>query len=200
MKRIFVDCGTHLFQGFCDFVQKYKIDETWECYSFEANPNTFRMSQEKYLSLLLNEKLNIKHYNQAISNKTDKIKVNCSKDSLGDVSQASNTLINPPDYDKQWKNSFEYSDQEVYVDAIDFSKFLTEISTSSDFVLVKMDIEGSEFDVIESLIETGSYKLIDEFYCEFHERFFEPQTEYEDKKEYFKKIFLENNIEIKEWF
>ena len=200
MKKIFVDCGTHLFQGFCDFSQRYNIDDAWECHSFEANPNTFRMSQEKYLSLLMNEKLNVSHYNKAISNKEGKIKVNCSKDSLGYVSQGSNTLTNPPKYDKQWKNSFEYSNQEFYVDAIDFSKFLKEISTPSDFVLVKMDIEGSEFDVIESLIETEAYKLIDEFYCEFHERFFEPQKDYEEKKEYFKKFFLENNIQIKEWF
>jgi FkbM family methyltransferase len=200
MKKIFIDCGTHLFQGFCDFVEKYNIDKTWECYSFEANPNTFEMSQENYITLINDWNLNLKHYNKAVSHKDTKIKVNCSKDSLGYVSQGSNTLTNPPNYDKQWKNSFEYSSEEVYVDAIDFSKFLKEVCSPNDFVLVKMDIEGSEFDVIESLIQTETYKLIDKFYCEFHERFFEPQKDYEEKKEYFKKFFLENNIEIKEWF
>ena len=28
-KKIFIDCGTHLFQGLCEFVHKYGIDETW---------------------------------------------------------------------------------------------------------------------------------------------------------------------------
>lgn len=199
MKKIFLDCGTHLFQGFCDFAKRYNIDETWECYCFEANPNTFDMSQQKYKILTEEQNFNIKHYNKAISNNDGRIKVNCSKDSLGYVSQASNILQNPPSYDKQWKNSFEYSLDEVYVETIDFSKFLNSIATSEDFVLIKMDIEGSEFDVIQSLIDTNSYKLINEFYCEFHDRFFEPQQEYIQRKEKFKQDFLNNNIEIKEW-
>jgi len=200
MKKVFVDCGTHLFQGFCDFVKKYNIDETWECYSFEANPNKFKMSQDNYKTLTDDWKLNIEHYNKAISDKERLIKVNCSKDSLGYVSQGSNTLENPPIYDKQWKNSFEYDSEEVYVQSIDFSKFLNNICSIEDFVLIKMDIEGSEFDVIQSLIDTGAYKLINDFYCEFHERFFEPQQEYVEKKENFKKFFIKNNLEIKEWF
>jgi FkbM family methyltransferase len=200
MKKIFVDCGTHLFQGFCNFAEKYNIDDSWECYSFEANPNTFQMSHDNYITLIGDKNLNLSHYNKAISNKDGKIKVNCSKDSLGYVSQGSNTLVNPPTYDKQWKNSFDYINEDIYVESIDFSKFLKSICQPDDFVLVKMDIEGSEFDVIDSLIETGAYKLIDEFYCEFHERFFEPQKEYEEKKEYFKKFFVENNIKIEEWF
>lgn len=199
MKKIFVDCGTHLFQGFCDFVKRYNIDETWECYSFEANPITFEMSQDKYKILIGEQNFNLKHYNKAVSSKDGKVKVNCSKDSLGYVSQASNILQNPPSYDKQWKNSFEYISHEVYVDCINFSNFLNSIATNEDFVLIKMDIEGSEFEVIQSLIDTKTYKIINDFYCEFHERFFEPQEEYEEKKQKFKDYFFESNIEIKEW-
>lgn len=199
MKKIFIDCGTHLFQGFCDFAEKYNVDETWECFSFEANPNTFEMSQENYKTLTENWKLNLKHFNKAVSNKECKIKVNCSKDSLGYVSQGSNILDNPPIYDKQWKSDFYYSENEYYVDSVDFSKFLFDVASTDDFVLVKMDIEGAEFDVIESIIETGAYKLINDFYCEFHERFFEPEKEYFNKKEYFKEFLSTNGVKVKEW-
>lgn len=200
MKKIFIDCGTHLFQGFCNFVEKYNIDETWECYSFEANPNTFSMSQENYKTLTENWKLNLKHYNKAVYNKETQIKVNCSLDSLGYVSQGSNILSQPPLFDNQWKSSFEYKNEDVFVDSVDFSKFLVDVANQEDFVLVKMDIEGSEFDVIESLIETNSYTLIDDFYCEFHERFFENEEEYVNKKKYFKEIFIEKGVDIQEWF
>lgn len=199
MKKIFVDCGTHLFQGFCDFVEKYRIDETWECFSFEANPNTFEISQENYKTLTENWKLNIKHFNKAVSNRGGKIKVNCSKDYMGYVSQGSNILDNPPTYDKQWKNNFYYSQHEYFVDSIDFSKFLFDIATVDDFLVIKMDIEGSEFDVIESMIETNSYKLVSDFYCEFHERFFDPEDEYFNKKQYFIKFLSDNGVKIEEW-
>ena len=58
MKKIFIDCGTHLFQGFEQFVSKYNIDKSWECHSFEANPITFEKSKLKYD--LLSKKFNPK--------------------------------------------------------------------------------------------------------------------------------------------
>jgi len=199
MKKVFIDCGTHLFQGFCLFVEKYNIDETWMCYSFEANPLTFEMSKDNYNTLTRSWGLNIKHYNKAVYNKSTKIKVNCSLDSLGYVSQASNILKSPPCYDNIWKNSFEYKDGEVNVETINFSKFLKDNVSIDDFVVVKMDIEGAEFVVIDSLIESGSYKLIDKFYCEFHERFFDNEKEYQSKKIKFKEFFAKINTPIEEW-
>jgi hypothetical protein len=62
-----------------------------------------------------------------------------------------------------------------------------------------MDIEGSEFNVIDSLIESGNFKLIDEIYIEFHERFFEDTDFYLKKKEYYKTIFKENGVTLNEW-
>ena len=80
--------------------------------------------------------------------------------------------MDPPDYDHTYHCGFTYQDEDVLVETIDFSKFLSENATSDDFVVVKMDIEGAEFDVLPSLIENGTYKLINDFYCEFHETFF----------------------------
>ena len=199
MRRLFIDCGTHLFQGFCNFVEKYNIDSSWKCYSFESNPLTFEMSQENYKTLTENWNLDIDHYNKAIYDTETKIKVNCSLDSLGYVSQASNVLENPPVFDTQWKNSFEYMTEEVSVETINFSQFLFDNVSKEDFVLIKMDIEGSEFKVIDSLIETGAYKLINELHCEFHERFFDNPEEYKMKKENYKQLFSQNQIIIEEW-
>ena len=39
--KIFIDCGTHLFQGFEQFIQKHNIDSEWKCFCFEANPFTY---------------------------------------------------------------------------------------------------------------------------------------------------------------
>lgn len=204
MKKIFIDCGTHLFQGLCEFVQKYNIDESWECYSFEANPITFKLSQDNYKTLTESWNLNIKHYNKAIYTKNTKLKVNCSKDEWGEnafdyISAGSNVLLDAPDFDSISKAPFNYKEEDIEVDAIDFCEFLKSICKKEDFVVVKMDIEGSEFYVLTEIIEQNLFHLIDDMSVEFHERFFEPKAKYKKLKEEYIKVFLDNNIKIEEW-
>lgn len=202
--KIFIDCGTHMFQGFKQFAEQYNIDSEWKCFCFEANPFTYERSQETYKELIENG-YNITHFNKAVYNKDGTINVNCSKDdggpyADGHLSQGSNILLDPPDYDHVYKGGFTYQEEEVIVDTVNFSKFLKDNVTQDDFVLVKMDIEGAEFDVLPLLIEDESYKLIDDFYCEFHERFFEPKSKYKKLKEEYKQVFEDRGVSIQEWF
>lgn len=202
--KIFIDCGTHLFQGFKQFADKYNIDNEWKCFCFEANPFTYERSQDVYKELI-ESGYKIQHFNKAVYNTEGTINVNCSKDdggpySDGHFSQGSNVLIDPPDYDKTYNCGFTYQEEEVTIDTVDFSKFLSNTVTVDDFVVVKMDIEGAEFEVIPSLIEDGSYNLINEFYCEFHERFFEPKSKYKKLKEQYKEVMKKSGILVEEWF
>lgn len=202
--KIFIDCGTHLFQGFKQFSEKYNIDSEWKCYCFEANPFTYKRSKETY-DQLVKDGYNITHFNNAVYNSSGSIKVNCSKDdggpyADGHFSQGSNILSDPPEYDSTYHCGFTYQEEEVLVDTIDFSKFLSENVTSDDFVVVKMDIEGAEFEVLPSLIQNETYKLIDDFYCEFHERFFEPKSRYKKLKEEYKEVLKKSGILVEEWF
>lgn len=205
MKKIFVDCGTHLFQGFNEFQKKYNINSSWYCYCFEANPITFEKSKDEYKKLI-DIGYEISHYNKAVYNKNTKVKINCSlecgqsgTDPSLYTNQGSNILECPPSYDKDYGGIFEYTTNEIFVEAIDFSEFISKICNKDDFVLVKMDIEGSEFDVISSLIENNSYKLINDFYCEWHERFFENREKYLNLKNKYKYIFKEQKINLFDW-
>jgi FkbM family methyltransferase len=202
--KIFIDCGTHLFQGFQQFAEKYGIDGEWKCFCFEANPFTYNRSQDKYKELL-ESGYNITHFNKAVYATEGSIKVNCSRDdggpyADGHFSQGSNILSDPPDYDVTYHCGFTYQEEEVTVDTVDFSKFLSDTVTADDFVVVKMDIEGAEFEVLPSMIEDESYKLINDFYCEFHERFFEPKSKYKQLKEQYKEVMKESGILVEEWF
>merc|ERR1712194_81991 len=49
-----------------------------------------------------------------------------------------------------------------------FSLFLQMHVRENDFVVVKMDIEGSEYNILPSLISSGSLGLIDELFLEAH--------------------------------
>jgi FkbM family methyltransferase len=202
--KIFIDCGTHLFQGFKQFAEKYNIDSEWKCFCFEANPFTYQRSQDVY-EQLIESGYNIEHFNKAVYNQEGTINVNCSKDdggpyADGHFSQGSNILSDPPDYDHTYHCGFTYQEEEVAVETVNFSKFLRENVTADDFVLVKMDIEGAEFEVLPSMIEDESYKLINDFYCEFHERFFEPKSKYKNLKEQYKEVLKKSGILVEEWF
>lgn len=196
-KKIFIDCGTHMFQGFYEFVNKFKIDNSWECYSFEANPITFEKSKPILNSIIKNG-FNISHKNIAISNQDGYIKINCevSEDGTG---QGSNILYNPPSLDKQWGHNLNYIDNEILVESIDFVKFIKEKCSENDYVLIKMDIEGSEFMVLDSIIQSDVIKIIGDIYVEFHERFFEEQDVYKHKKEKYMQEFLKNGVILNEW-
>src|SRR6202035_2855296 len=74
----------------------------------------------------------------------------------------------------------EFTDERQYeVAAIDFSRWLkemvarhTEAGDSKPFVVVKMDVEGAEYAVLEELVDNGTITLVSELMLEFHtERF-----------------------------
>ncbi|CAH1445996.1 unnamed protein product [Lactuca virosa] len=54
------------------------------------------------------------------------------------------------------------------IQGFDFAEWLKNTVTEKDFVVMKMDIEGTEFDLIPRLIETGAICLIDEVFLECH--------------------------------
>ncbi|KAI4331593.1 hypothetical protein MLD38_029769 [Melastoma candidum] len=54
------------------------------------------------------------------------------------------------------------------VPGFDFAEWLKSTATENDFVVMKMDVEGTEFDLIPRLFETGAICLIDELFLECH--------------------------------
>jgi len=60
--------------------------------------------------------------------------------------------------------------KQIHVDVpcIDFSRWVRERFTPDDYVVLKLDIEGSEYEVLEKMINEGSIKLISKLYIEWH--------------------------------
>jgi len=202
-KKKFFDCGTHMFQGFKEIAKKYSIDKSWQCHCFEANPLTYEQSLPKY-SELLNQGYNIEYFNNAVSDSNSEVNVNCVKAEYYDetesgsfTSQASNILSNRPEHcnDRQ----LIYDSSQNLVKSIDFSEHIKKYTSPEDFVVVKIDIEGSEFSVLDKLILDGTIKNIDEIYVEFHSRFFDDIQLYNDKIKEYERVFLQNNIKFTQW-
>lgn len=56
----------------------------------------------------------------------------------------------------------------VEVQTMDFSKFILENFNTSDQIVLKIDIEGTEYELLEKMIRNESIKLISKLFCEWH--------------------------------
>ena len=65
------------------------------------------------------------------------------------------------------KNNVDSSDP-VKVECIDFSKWVIDNFDKEDYIILKLDIEGAEYDVLEKMLEDNSIDYINELYVEFH--------------------------------
>ncbi|WP_297276255.1 FkbM family methyltransferase [uncultured Brachyspira sp.] len=172
-----VDCGANmgLFTRLVD-IQK------GICYSFEPNVSLYNHLSKRYK----NSK-NIHIYNNAVSNKNEKVKFFTS----------GNNYIN----DQGFTMSYKMSDSYVEIESIKFSNFLkNEILTKYNFIyLVKIDIEGEEFNVLEDIINEQLYNYIGYIFVETHERFLENG---EERMQKIKKLIELNNIRniYLDWF
>jgi len=86
--------------------------------------------------------------------------------------------------------------------AINFSAWLQKEFTSDDFLFVKMDIEGGEYDVIESLMDSKAIDLISVLAVEWHaEKFAEPQaSRYRSIEAKIKQYGQGNRITVLDWY
>ena len=68
------------------------------------------------------------------------------------------------------KDKFEFHDE---LACIDISRWIMKkvTTTSYDAVFVKMDVEGSEYAIIDKLIEDNTLAHIDKMFVEFHKRY-----------------------------
>lgn len=73
----------------------------------------------------------------------------------------SSMSANTPDVQKSGKQS-------VTVQTLNINRILYENTIPADHVILKMDIEGAEFDVLPCLVQSPSSNLVDSFFLEEH--------------------------------
>ena len=66
---------------------------------------------------------------------------------------------------------------------------------------MKLDIECSEFAVLEKMINDGTYKFVSEIWCEFHDQYMvgESKNMYEQRRLKIQEFFAAKNIRIQNW-
>ena len=68
----------------------------------------------------------------------------------------------------QASSSGDFDGEVEKIQGFDFANWLKNTVSKNDFVVMKMDVEGTEFDLIPRLFETGAICLVDEIFLECH--------------------------------
>jgi len=148
MRKIFIDGGANSGISIQMFLDKYPGADEFEIYSFECNPELFNELSKKYSTRAT-------LYQQAV------FTVNTDFDFY-----IGNRLSSSLRRDKI--SGYLNTEAPIRVQAIDISKFISNNFSKEDYIVLKLDIEGAEYDVIPHLIETSAINYINELFGEWH--------------------------------
>lgn len=147
-RKIFINLGSQQFHTSTEWFKnnythmKDNFDK-WEVYCFECDKSKIG-GYEKYN--------NIKVFNEAVYNKNGYVDV-CGLGTMCKVISEDGLCGNS----KSKKNKLK---------CINFIEFIKQNFNKDDFILIKCDIEGSEFAILPDIIENSEY--INELFIEFH--------------------------------
>lgn len=162
---LFVDCGSNVGQGY-NFFRFFFSIKYFDAVLIEPNPNCAAILRKRYP---VSEKLRI--IESAAWVKKDKLKFyGLVEDQVGNTSTGASLLAN--------HNSSFYKSEEsmaIVVDAFSLSDWLTQESQSYDTIVMKMDIESSEYEVLQDLIDKKTVTHLEHLFIEFHSNYFAEQ-------------------------
>lgn len=155
MRMAYIDLGAYngdTVKQFLMWGQLITDPRDFEIHAFEPNPN-----MAKQLTDLADQYPNVTFHNEAawIEDTELEFAVDTTDSPLGSTLMKGKAAI--------WDN-FNH----VTVKAFDFSKWLKDNFHEHDLVIVKMDIEGAEFPVLEKMIKDGTITIPEHLCVEFH--------------------------------
>lgn len=180
--NIFIDLGAYDGDTVEQFFNWSKLIEhhadSFKIYAFEPNPNVNRGVEK-----LAERKVNVTFSNKAawINDGEIEFAVDSSNTPLGSTVEDSKHNI--------WDNN-----EHITVECFDFSEWIKQFK--DDYVIVKMDIEGAEFPILEKMLQDKTVKYMDKLLCEFHPNKVARYTS-DDKADLIKR--LSKYTEVIEW-
>ena len=191
MKKIFIDCGTNFGQGLRSISKLENMDVKWDVYSFEANPEIFKeIEKNKY----------IRYFNVAVSDYYGFSNYSCEEliqDNKSSYNGGGSTLLELNEWNIDRVYGFKPNYKSYLVPVIDITDFIITINPPEKSIIIKLDVEGCEFNILSKLEELNLFKFISKIYIEFHEHLLTVTPK--KGMTYWVNFFVENNIDYVLW-
>ena len=175
----FIDCGAHCGESILEAKRRFGNDI--KVISFEANPNLANALNDHFLS----------DPSVEIRNEIVWVEDKDSTEFYLSIDWSDGSSI------YKEKISGGISDNiSVSIPSVDISKLIESIK--DDYIILKLDVEGAEYEILNHLIDQGTMPLINEFHGEFHPgKIDKPELKELEQKIY--KYFNDNQIPFKSW-
>lgn len=153
-RKFFIDCGGHNGCSVRKFRDEFDHNTQYDIFSFEPNPEfaTFYSSFERH---------NLLPYCVWIEDGEQDFFLDHED---GDGS----TLIREKLTKEEGGIGILDKDSPLIVRSIDLSSWLRRNFKTSDYIVLKLDIEGAEYKVLDKLLQDGTIKYINELFIEWH--------------------------------
>jgi FkbM family methyltransferase len=180
-RKVIIDCGAFNGCSILKFNQIINDFANHDVFCFEILP--------KYHQNLCNMQSimnNVSYINKGVWIKNDTLPF-----FLSTITDDGNSLL-----ETKTSNNIDKQNP-INVEVIDFSEWLLKNFNINDEIILKMDIEGAEYAVLEKMIRDESIKLISKLYIEWH---YEKISNISEKTHHALITMLQkNNIQIHDW-
>ena len=191
MRKIFVDCGSNTGQGLRHFAASYNMDSSWIIETYEPNPEI--MEQLKANIADLNLKVDV--FNAAVLDRNGETTFSIMKEN----SEGSSVecLMSEGRARDSTDPAYRKHDHIITVSCFDISDILRKYN-ETDYVVVKLDVEGSEFKIVRKMLQDNTIRLVKELYCEWHTPYIKNETE-ETERQLIQQV-ADTGVRIHRWW
>jgi FkbM family methyltransferase len=160
MKKIFIDGGAHKGEAIEMLLDKRPDMDGCDIHFFEPNPDLINL-----LESINDERYNIEVHHSAVW--VDDRGVDFLE-SVERWSTLASTVV--PSMNEIWGLKLD-RDNPKKVPSTNLMTFLEQFN-DDDYIVLKLDIEGSEYFVLDDLLRSPQLSKINEIYIEWHDHFF----------------------------
>lgn len=173
--KYFIDVGSNNSCSARVFRKLYDTEAEYYIYSFEANPKFCNCYKDIPKHTFINKAVWVKDGELSFYLSEDVFNAGSS---IFKNKRTGNLDKTPP----------------IKVKAIDFSKWVLDNLSETDYIILKMDIEGAEYPLLNKMLDDGSFKYIDELWIEWHwQKINLPEVEHNT-------LLNKIDIPIKKWY
>jgi FkbM family methyltransferase len=194
MKKVFIDCGAHTGSSIRYFRKTFKDSKEYEIWSFEASSQLIGKARNEVGDHAIHAAVWIE------DGEVDFYEVGTT--GAGTMNEKKAKWNVDPEERKKRKvtkkkdRALHKNQKKVRVKSIDLDRWIKENFQSDDYIILKLDVEGSEYEILDHMIENGSVDYINELYIEFH--IFKCDVDPSENVR-LTKILNNKGIPVKEW-
>lgn len=177
MRKIFLDCGANEGESIKRFQKLFSNHQEYDIFCFEPHGK----STKKFDQLP-----NITVINKAVWTHDGTVNFY-----LAGASPAGSTLLKD-------KTTWKVSKTPMEIPCLDLSAWISREFKPKDHIVLKMNIEGAEYEVLEKMLADGTLTMIDKLYISWHFRKIPSITTKRHKK--LIKAIKEAGHEILKWW